>query len=326
MKKGKLSESALKRSIFKRIRNKRPEVIVSAAQGVDVSAFKAEGSEVIVTSTQAFPDFNSEGLELSIVSALNNLATAGADAIGVSIGALLPTDSEEQVIKDMADTVEDICRKYNIQALGGHTQITEAVNKPVVTITSFGIVHEDKITTSKGAKPDQDIVVTKWIGLAGTEILAKERAGIIAEKYKQELINVAISMGGYISVLPEAAIAKEAGAAAMHDLSQGGIYNGLWEFAESSRLGLTVDLRKIPLKQETVEICEIFDINPYRLLSTGSLLIACDDGEGMVNSLRDAGIEAVVIGRFTDSNDRIIIKDDETTYLDSPKPEELLIK
>lgn len=326
MKKGKLSESVLKRSIFKRIKNKRPEVIVSAAQGVDVSAFKAEGSEVIVTSTQAFPDLNSEGLELSIVSTLNNLATAGADAIGISIGALLPTDSEEQVIKDMADTVEDICCKYNIQALGGHTQITEAVNKPVVTVTAFGKVSEGIIITSKGAKPDQDIVVTKWIGLAGTEILAKERAGIIAKKYKQELINIAISMGGHISVLPEAAIAKEAGAAAMHDLSQGGIYNGLWEFAESSRLGLTVDLRKIPLKQETVEICEIFDINPYRLLSTGSLLIACDDGEGMVDALKNAGIEAVVIGRFTDSNDRIIIKDDETTYLDSPKQEELLIK
>ena len=112
----------------------------------------------------------------------------------------------------------------------------------------------------------------------------------------------------------------------MHDLSQGGIYNGLWEMAESSRLGLTVDLRKIPVKQETIEICEIFDINPYRLLSTGSLLIACDDGLDMVRALKDAGIEAVVIGRFTDSNDRIIIKDDETTYLDSPKQEELLIK
>lgn len=326
MKKGKLSESVLKRSIFKRIKSRRPEVIVSAAQGVDVSAFKAEGSEVFVTSTQAFPDFNSEGLELSIVSALNNLATAGADAIGISIGALLPTDSEEQVIKDMADTVEKMCRKYNIQALGGHTQVTEAVNKPVVTITSFGKVSEGIIITSKGAKPDQDIVVTKWIGLAGTEILANDRAEIIAKKYKQELINAAISMGEYISVLPEAAIAKEAGAAAMHDLSQGGIYNGLWEFAESSRLGLTVDLRKIPIKQETVEICEIFDINPYRLLSTGSLLIACDDGRGMVDALKKEGIEAVVIGRFTDSNDRIIIKDDETTYLDSPKQEELLIK
>ena len=302
MKKGKLSESALKRSIFKRIRNKRPEVIVSAAQGVDVSAFKAGESEAIVTSTQTFPDLNRAGLPLSIVSALNNLATAGADAIGISIGALLPIDTEEAAIKDMADTVEDICRKYNIQALGGHTQITEAVNKPVVTITSFGIVDEDKITTSK------------------------ERADIIAKKFKQELINTALSMEGYLSVLPEAAIAKEAGAAAMHDLSQGGIYNGLWEFAESSRLGLTVDLRKIPLKQETVEICEIFDINPYRLLSTGSLLIACDDGEGMVDALKNAGIEAVVIGRFTDSNDRIIIKDDETTYLDSPKQEELLIK
>ena len=301
-------------------------MVVSAAPGVDVSAFKADGSELIVTSTQTFPDLNTDGLVYTVVSALNNLATAGATAFGLSLAAMLPPDAEEQVIKDMADATEDLCRKFNLQALGGHTQITEAVNKPVVTVTAFGKVSEEKILTSKGAKPGQDIVVTKWIGLGGTAILAKETADIIAKKYQQELINAAISQGELISVLPEAALAAEKGASAMHDLSQGGIYNGLWEMAESSRLGLTVDLRKIPVKQETIEICEIFDINPYRLLSTGSLLIACDDGLDMVRALKDAGIEAVVIGRFTDSNDRIIIKDDETTYLDSPKQEELLIK
>ena len=326
MKAGKLSESALKRSIFKRIKSKRPEVVVSAAPGVDVSAFKADETEAIVSSTQTFPDLNTDGLVYTVVSALNNLATAGATAFGLSLAAMLPPEAEEQVIKDMADATEDLCRKFNLQALGGHTQITEAVNKPVVTVTAFGKVSEEKILTSKGAKPGQDIVVTKWIGLGGTAILAKERADIIAKKYKQELINAAITQGKLISVLPEAALAAEKGASAMHDLSQGGIYNGLWEMAESSRLGLTVDLRKIPVKQETIEICEIFDINPYRLLSTGSLLIACDDGLDMVRALKDAGIEAVVIGRFTDSNDRIIIKDDETTYLDSPKQEELLIK
>ena len=301
-------------------------MVVSAAPGVDVSAFKADGSELIVTSTQTFPDLNTDGLVYTVVSALNNLATAGATAFGLSLAAILPPEAEEQVIKDMADATEDLCRKFNLQALGGHTQITEAVNKPVVTVTAFGKVSEEKILTSKGAKPGQDIVVTKWIGLGGTAILAKERHDIIGRKYKQELINAAITQGELISVLPEAALAAEKGASAMHDLSQGGIYNGLWEMAESSRLGLTVDLRKIPVKQETIEICEIFDINPYRLLSTGSLLIACDDGLDMVRALKDAGIEAVVIGRFTDSKDRIIIKDDETTYLDSPKQEELLIK
>ena len=98
----------------------------------------------------------------------------------------------------------------------------------------------------------------------------------------------------------------------------------LWDIAEASGTGLKVDLRSIPVQQETIEICEIFDINPYRLISGGSLLIACDNGLDMVDALRAEGINAEIIGRLTDSNDKIIMNDGEVTYLDLPQPDEIL--
>ena len=109
----------------------------------------------------------------------------------------------------------------------------------------------------------------------------------------------------------------------MHDVTEGGIFGALWEIAEASGVGLEIDLKKIPLKQETVEICEFFGINPYELISSGSMLMAAEDGNGLVMELEKAGIPAVVIGKATDSNDRVLLNEDERRFLEPPKTDEL---
>ena len=110
----------------------------------------------------------------------------------------------------------------------------------------------------------------------------------------------------------------------MHDVTEGGIFGALWEVAVAGGVGLSVDLKKVPLKQETVEICEFFDLNPYQLISSGSMLIACDRGHDLVSHLEKLRIHSAVVGKFTDNNDKIIIYDaGETRYLEPPKTDEL---
>lgn len=324
MKTGKISESVLKRSVLKRIKTKRPEVVAGPAIGGDFAAFDIESEERIVISTNGLPDIPDLPPWYGIMSAVGSLVTSGARPIGVTVGGYLSEDMEEATLKALTDDIEKACSVLGIQALGGHTQVSAAVSKPVLTVTAAGAVDKEKMLTSAGARPGQDILVTKWIAMGGTAILANAKEMEIAKKYKQDLINDAKYMKELMSVIPEAAVAVKSGATAIHDISQGGIYNALWEMAGASGVGLTIDIKKIPLRQETVEICEIFEINPYRLFSGGSLLIACDDGEKMAEELIDKNINAVVIGRFTDSNDRIITNEDEITYLDSPKPDEIL--
>ncbi len=324
MKTGKLAESVLKRSVFKRIRAKKPEVIIPPGVGADFSAFGTGENEIVITAAGAFPDVTGDYVHYPIISAVNNIAASGAEPKGIVVTGFLPESLEEAELKALTDEIDDICARLGIRALGGHTQITPTVDRPVISVTAIGTVDKDRLISASGAKPEDDIIVTKWIGLAGTGILAKEQEGIIAGKLKQELITGAKMFSEITSVLPEAKVASDYGVHGMHDLSQGGIYNGLWEMAQSSKLGLTIDIKKIPIRQETIEICEIFDINPYRLLSGGSMLIAAADGEGLVKALAENEIPAAVIGRFTDSNDRIIINNDEVTYLDSPRQEELL--
>ena len=126
-----------------------------------------------------------------------------------------------------------------------------------------------------------------------------------------------------LSVVPEAAIATAAGVCAMHDVTEGGIFGALWEIAESAKVGLEVDLKKIPIRQETVEICNYFDLNPYGLVSSGSLIMVTDDGQALVKKLNEKNINAVVIGKLTAGNDRIVWNEEEKRFLEPPKPDEL---
>ena len=113
------------------------------------------------------------------------------------------------------------------------------------------------------------------------------------------------------------------GVSAMHDITEGGIFGALWELAEGTGCGLDIDLKSIPIRQESVEVCEQFGVNPYLLMSSGSMLIATEDGPKLVRALAAEGIHSAIIGRATDGNDRILRNGDEIRYLDRPQSDEL---
>jgi hydrogenase maturation factor len=126
-----------------------------------------------------------------------------------------------------------------------------------------------------------------------------------------------------LSVRREAAAAAQSGASAMHDLAEGGVFGALWELGQCAGVGLDIDLKKIPIRQETVEICEFFDLNPYKLLSGGSLLMAADDGNALVRAIEEAGGNATIIGKATDGNDRVLRNGEEFRYLETTQTDEL---
>ena len=110
---------------------------------------------------------------------------------------------------------------------------------------------------------------------------------------------------------------------AMHPVAEGGILGALWELAEGADLGLSVDMRKIPIRQETIEVCEYFHLNPYQLTSAGCILAVTENGEELVERLHEENIEAVVIGYTTDKAERVLMNGGEKRYLDRPAQDEL---
>lgn len=313
----------MKRSILRQIHTKREEVLLGAAVGEDCAAIQLAEDEVFVLSADPITGTAEDIGYLAVQVTLNDLASAGAEPVGLLLTVLLPAEITEPEIRQMVQQAEKACSKANVQIIGGHTEITTAVTRPVITATGVGKAEKGKLISTSGAKAGMDIVLTKWIGLEGTSILAKEKKTELLSRFPESFILKAQEFDQMISVVPEAAVAVRSGVSAMHDVTEGGIFGALWEMAESSGVGLEIELKKIPVKQETIEICEFFGINPYELISSGSMLMAAADGNRLVMDLKQAGIAACVIGKATGGNDRVICNEEERRFLEPPKTDEL---
>ena len=323
MKIGKLPEPVLIRSVLKQVKHRREEVLVGPAVGQDCAVVQVEPDEVLVMSTDPITGTVKDLGSHSIHITANDLAASGAEPSGVMLTVMLPDTVEEPEVKKMMQEAEATCKKLNMEVLGGHTEITNVVRQPLISVTGVGKIKKSRVITTLQVQPEQDIVVTKWIGLEATTILAKEREEELRKRFPAGIVDTAIGFDRFLSVVPESRIAMEHGVTAMHDITEGGVFGALWEMASGAGVGLEVDLKKIPIRQETVEICQYFDLNPYQIMSSGSMMIAADDGHELVRKLEKAGIHAAVVGRTNAGNDRILRNGEDVRYLDKPQPDEL---
>ena len=319
---GKVPENVLKRSVFKKLTVKRPEVVVHAGVGEDCAVLAPTG-DALVLSTDPITGTAKDIGKLAFHITANDIASSGAELVGMMLTIIFPPENTEEELKQIMKDVTELAAEYNVEILGGHTEVSPAVNQTLVSVTGVGRIAPGEMVTTSGLKPGQDLVVTKWIGLEGTSILAAEKEKELLAKLPAELVETARAFGKLLSVVPDGRVAMEIGVSAMHDVTEGGIFGALWEMAAASGVGLEVDLRKIPIRQETIEVCEVFDINPYMLISSGAMLIGTDHGSQLVEALKRAGIHGAVVGRATKGNDRVIINGEERRFLEPPKTDEL---
>ena len=323
MKIGKLPESVLQRSIIKQVKHRRDEVLMGPSVGVDCAAVSLKADEVLVMSTDPITGTAKDVGRHCVHITANDLAASGAEPLGIMLTVLLPPTIEEPEIRKMVQDAEQACASLNMEILGGHTEITNAVQQPLITVTGIGKVAKDQVLLPENIRAGEDVIVTKWIGLEATTILAKEREEQLSKRFSANFIHTAQRFDQYLSVVEDAAVAKSAGVTAMHDITEGGVFGALWEMAEAGHTGLEINLRAIPIKQETVEICEFFNANPYQIMSSGSMMIVSKHGQEVVNALERAGIHATIIGQTTAGNDRILRNGEDVRYLDRPQPDEL---
>lgn len=323
MKVGKLPEQVLVRSVLKEIGHRRGEVLMGPGVGQDCAVLELAPDEVLVMSadpiTGTVKDIGSHSIHITA----NDLAASGAEPVGVMLTVLLPETTEEQELRRMMQDVENICKALDIEVLGGHTEITNVVRQPLISVAGVGKVKKGQAILTNGLRAGQDLVVTKWIALEGTSIIAKEREAELKQTLPEEFVDTAKAFDQYLSVIPESRIAASHGASAMHDITEGGIFGALWEMAEGADVGLDIDLKQIPIRQESVEICERYGLNPYQLMSSGSMLIGTEHGAALVRKLKESKIPATLIGQAVQGRDRILRNGEDIRYLDRPQSDEL---
>ena len=319
MRPGKLSESVLKRSVLKQIKTKRDEVIRGAAVGEDCAFFSFDKEEgcLLTTAPIIVDEFETIGFELTAI--VNNVAAAGGEPVGIIVSAILPDKILESVVQRLSGEMERACKSMNLQIAGGNTIITRGVNKPVLNITVIGkkeqILHEEFHQYKAGL----DLIMTKWAGVAGTSILAGKEQEKLENRLPSYIVENGKNLKHDISVLPESRVAMSVGVQGMHDISRGGVFSALWELAEKGNIGIEVDLKKIPMRQETIEICEVLGANPYELYGAGSLLMVSDKGNEIIHELEKLEIPATIIGKTTEENGKVLLNGEEVRFLDRPK-------
>ena len=320
---GKVPEIVLKRSVFQQMHTRREEVLVGAGIGEDCAVVQLAPDEVFVLSTDPITGTEKDMGKLAIQITANDLASAGAEPVGVLLTVLLPPSSEEALIRKLSEEVDHACKELGMQVMGGHTEVTAVVNQPLLSVTGVGKVKKGALVTTGGAQVGDDVVVSKWIGIEGTSIIAKEKEEELLSRFSRPFLQEAKDFDKFLSVVPESTVAVLSGVSAMHDVTEGGIYGALWELSEASHVGLEIELKAIPIRQETVEICEYFRLNPYQLIASGCMLMTAKDGRTLVSNLKKAGIHAAVIGRCVEGKAKKIINGEDTAYLERPKTDEL---
>ena len=305
MRTGKISENVLKRSVLKRCKSRREEVAQGPSVGQDCAIVRSEGMAFTVMHTQTFTAERMEKIRYAIIDGVNNLCCSGAEAVAVMLSVMLPADREEDCLRAVMDSVDAACQECGIQLSGGHTEVSAAVQESVLTVTVQGFAPKE-IHRTADVRADLELVMAGFPGMEGTALLAN------AMEFDKDLCRKEAIRIGW-----------ECGAVAMHDVSQGGVFGALWEFLESNGTGMEADLRKIPIRQETIEICEIYGWNPYQLLSGGCVLMAVPDGQKVTDHLEAAGICAKVIGRTTAKKEKVLRNGEEMRFLDKPAQDEI---
>lgn len=317
-----MPQNAWKRSVLRQLHTRRGEVEKTAGIGSEYAAVRLNEDGAVLLSSKPVLWQNPADGARTLCGVFNELAAAHGALIGILLTVFLPSETEEAKLRELVCSVEAQCGRMCVQLLEVRVETTDAVRRPLLTVTGVG-QRKEAAEIPQQAVPGDDLVITKWIAMDGTAqlaVLAKER---LAERLPLHLIQTAAELSDQLSVEGEAAIAASCHASAMLPAGEGGIFAALWDLAEHAGVGLEVDLKKLPIRQETVEICELLGLNPYQLASMGSLVISVSDGNELVMRLADAGIPAALVGKVTSERARVIRNGEEIRYLDLPQADEI---
>lgn len=206
----------------------------------------------------------------------NDVAVMGGRPVWFQPTILLPPGTRPSVVMTIAREIDRACRAIGIAVTGGHTEVTDAVTRPIVAGDMHGLLVASRVITSGGAHPGDQLLLSKAAGIEGTAILARERGDELANALSARLVRSARNLRHRpgISVVTEAVIASRLGVSAMHDPTEGGVRAALHEMAFASHVRLDVDLDQIPIYTETARICGHYAIDPLGLIGSGALLVA----------------------------------------------------
>jgi hydrogenase expression/formation protein HypE len=326
---GKIPSEILERNVFRHKGSKDSSVILGSSIGEDAAIVSLNG-KVLVLKTDPVTGAASDMGWLAVHINANDIACRAARPKWFLCDLLLPENSRPRLIDEIMSQVDKASKQIGVSVVGGHTEVTPGLTKPILVGYMVGVAGRGKFVTSNGAKAGDLIIMTKSAGIEGTAVLASDFPHKIGKEAGAGLVARARGLRHQLSVVDDALIAVRAGGVrAMHDPTEGGLLQGVWELAEASKIGFLIHESMIPILPETRRICSIFRVSPLRLMSSGCLLIAGEKKKSsiIVRRLRRNGIPAQIIGRFVARRKgRTLVRQDGTTVRIGPQERDELYR
>ncbi len=320
---GKIPTEVLKEVIFSNIKHRRSEVLVRPNIGEDCAVVDF-GDYVCVMSTDPITGAIKDIGSLAIHISCNDIASSGVEPLGIMLTIMAPPNTTKEDLSYVMAEANKAAASINVEIIGGHTEITDAVNRMIISATAIGRQLKSKLVLSEGAKIEDAVFMTKHAGLEGVAIIARDLEEKLKDKVSYDIIKSAQEFSKDISVVKEGILASSVGVHSMHDVTEGGIFGALWELAEASGLGIEVYEDNINIREETMQICKLFSINPMRLISSGVMVITVsqDKKDLMVEAFNSEGMDITEIGKIIKEG-RIVVKGDKLIDLEPPYVDEL---
>lgn len=289
-----------------------PRVVVPARIGEDAAVIDMGGHYLVAASDPITFAADRVGWYAVHVNA-NDVAVMGARPRWFLVVLLLPDRADAALPEAIMADIGEACAGLGVTICGGHTEVTPGLERPIVVGHMLGEVAKARLVTKTAIQSGDRIVLTRGVAIEGTAILARERHEQLAACMDAAHLRAAqeLLFRPGISVVGAALCAAGLeGVRAMHDPTEGGLVNALFELAAPSGLGVRVEETRIPIFEETRRVCAALGLDPLCLLASGALLIVVtpEAAESLLSRLQAEGIDAAAIGEVRPSGDGICLR------------------
>lgn len=308
---GKLSPSLLIKYVISRVGVRDPQVLIGPSIGEDAAVIDLGDGKVLVTHVDPITGAVKFLGWLAVHIASNDIAVRGVKPRWLLSVLYLPENAGEDLIDEITSQIDQAAREVGAMVVGGHSEFTPGINRPLISMTAIGIAEKGKYVTTAGAKVGDAVVMTKTAGVEGTAILSSDFRDVLLERgVSRNVVERAEEFIKRISVVREAIALAEAGlVTSMHDPTEGGLLGGLTEIAYSSNSTIYIWEEKIGVAEETLAITRALGLDPLKLISSGTLVATVPRNRvsEALSLLREIGVEASFIGYVGEKTEDLVV-------------------
>jgi hydrogenase expression/formation protein HypE len=307
---GKLSRERLE-ALLALTAQSHPEILVGADVGEDAAVVRGAKQLILTADPITFTEENIGFYTVAVNC--NDIVAMGGRPRYLTTTILLPPGTEEQRLRTIFGELEKASQQAGVLWVGGHTEVTSAVNRIIISAQALGFLR-GKPTKTSDARPGEWLVMSKWTALEATTLIAREKPELsrklLGQEGYREVLNWLFDPG--ISIIQEEQILRGMRLSAAHDPTEGGIATGIHEIAERSGVGVRLFKDKLPIRRETEILCGHFGLDPLGALSSGVFLFTATAPEAQkaVRALNRRGVPAAVIGEITAQSGSVELIDD----------------